>query len=150
MEPYLRGKRGVRAVEVNVRGERLRETVLEEPTPGQDVVLTLDLALQRAAEKALEEALADINAGRRLNGLPEEKQVKGAIVALDPTTGEVLAMASAPSFDPNLFAKRPVPEEAKALLEDKNLPSSTGRSSPTPRGPPSSWPRATPSWRRGT
>lgn len=122
LEPYLRGKRGVRAVEVNVRGERLRETVLEEPTPGQDVVLTLDLALQRAAEKALEEALADINAGRRLNGLPEEKQVKGAIVALDPTTGEVLAMASAPSFDPNLFAKRPVPEEAKALLEDKNLP----------------------------
>jgi penicillin-binding protein 2 len=122
LEPYLRGKAGVRAVEVNVRGERLRETILEEPTPGQDVVLTLDLDLQKAAEKALEEALEDINAGRRQMGLPPASRVKGAIVALDPTTGEVLAMASSPSFDPHLFAQRPVPKEARALLEDRDLP----------------------------
>ena len=122
LEPYLRGKAGVRAVEVNVRGERLRETTLEEPTPGRDVVLTLDLDLQKAAEKALEEALEDINAGRRQMGLPPASRVKGAIVALDPTTGEVLAMASSPSFDPNLFAQRPVPKEARALLEDRDLP----------------------------
>jgi penicillin-binding protein 2 len=122
LEPYLRGKAGVRAVEVNVRGERLRETILEEPTPGQDVVLTLDLDLQKAAEKALEEALEDINAGRRQMGLPPASRVKGAIVALDPTTGEVLAMASSPAFDPNLFAQRPVPKEARALLEDRDLP----------------------------
>ncbi len=122
LEPYLRGKAGVRAVEVNVRGERLRETILEEPTPGQDVVLTLDLDLQKAAEKALEEALEDINAGRRQMGLPPASRAKGAIVALDPTTGEVLAMASSPSFDPHLFARRPVPKEARALLEDRDLP----------------------------
>ena len=122
LEPYLRGKRGVRAVEVNVRGERLRETILEEPTPGQDVVLTLDLDLQRAAERALEEALTDINAGRKRNGLPPAARVKGAIVALDPRTGEVLAMASAPSFGPNLFARRPVPKEVQALLKDPDLP----------------------------
>jgi penicillin-binding protein 2 len=122
LEPYLRGKAGVRAVEVNVRGERLRETILEEPTPGRDVVLTLDLDLQKAAEKALEEALEDINAGRRQMGLPPASRAKGAIVALDPTTGEVLAMASSPSFDPHLFARRPVPKEARALLEDRDLP----------------------------
>lgn len=122
LEPYLRGKRGVRAVEVNVRGERLKETVLEEPTPGQDVVLTLDLDLQRAAERALEEVLSDINAGRKAKGLPLAKRVKGAIAALDPRTGEVLAMASAPSFNPALFAQRPVPKEVQALLEDKDLP----------------------------
>ncbi|WP_460388096.1 MULTISPECIES: penicillin-binding transpeptidase domain-containing protein [Thermus] len=122
LEPYLRGKRGVKAVEVNVRGERLRETILEEPTPGKDVVLTLDLDLQRAAERALEEALADINAGRKLNGLPPATRVKGAIVALDPRSGEILAMASAPSFDPNLFAKRPVPKEVQDLLRDPDLP----------------------------
>lgn len=122
LEAYLRGKRGVKAVEVNVRGERLRETILEEPTPGQDVVLTLDLDLQRVAEKALEEALADINAGRRSKGLPPATRVKGAIVALNPKTGEVLAMASAPSFDPSLFAKRPVPQEVQTLLKDKDLP----------------------------
>jgi penicillin-binding protein 2 len=122
LEPYLRGKAGVRAVEVNVRGERLREAILEEPTPGQDVVLTLDLDLQRAAEKALEEALQDINEGRRRNGLPPASRVKGAIVALDPTTGEVLAMASAPSFDPGLFSQRPVPREVQNLLRDRDLP----------------------------
>ncbi len=122
LEPYLRGKRGVKAVEVNVKGERLRETVLEEPVPGQDVILTLDLDLQRVAERALEEALADINAGRRLQGLPPARRVKGAMVALDPRSGEVLAMASSPSFDPNLFARRPVPKEAGALLQDPDLP----------------------------
>ena len=122
LEPYLRGKAGVKAVEVNARGERLRETVLEEPTPGKDVVLTLDLDLQKAAERALEEALTDINAGRRLHGLPPAHRGRGAIVALDPTTGEVLAMASAPSFDPGLFARRPVPKEVQALLQDKDLP----------------------------
>jgi penicillin-binding protein 2 len=122
LEPFLRGVRGVRAVEVNVRGERLREEILKEPTPGKDVVLTLDLDLQRAAEKALEEALADINRGRALNGLPPARRVKGAIVALDPRTGEVLAMATAPSFDPNLLAKRPVPQEAQALFTDPDLP----------------------------
>ncbi len=122
LEPYLRGKRGLKAVEVNVRGERLRENILEEPSPGQDVVLTLDLDLQRAAEKALEEALADINAGRRAKGLPPATRPKGAIVAVNPKTGEVLAMASAPSFDPGLFARRPVPPEVQALLTDKDLP----------------------------
>ncbi|WP_117236747.1 penicillin-binding transpeptidase domain-containing protein [Thermus sediminis] len=122
LEPHLRGKAGARAVEVNVRSERLRETVLEEPTPGRDVVLTLDLDLQRAAERALEEALSDINAGRRRHGLPPTDRVRGAIVALDPTTGEVLAMASAPSFDPHLFSRRPVPQEVQNLLRDPDLP----------------------------
>ena len=122
LEPFLRGVRGIKAVEVNVRGEKLREEILREPIPGKDVVLTLDLDLQRAAEKALEEALSDINRGRALNGLPPAKRVKGAIVALDPRTGEVLAMATAPSFDPNLLSQRPVPKEAQALFTDPDLP----------------------------
>ncbi len=122
LEPYLRGQAGVKVVEVNVRGEPIRETILREPTPGRDVVLTLDLELQRAAERALEEALSDINRGRRLHRLPEERTVKGAILALDPRTGEVLAMASSPGFDPRLFARRPVPKEVRTLLQDPSLP----------------------------
>lgn len=122
LEPFLRGVRGIQAVEVNVRGEKLRKEILKEPTPGEDVVLTLDLDLQKAAENALEEALLDINRGRALNGLPPAQRVKGAIVALDPRTGEVLALATAPSFDPNLLSQRPVPKEAQALFTDPDLP----------------------------
>ena len=66
------------------RGRVLRVLKRTEPISGKDIVLSLDIKLQEAAEAAL--------GGRR-----------GAVVALDPKTGEVLAMVSAPSFDPNLF-----------------------------------------------
>lgn len=107
LEEVLRGTKGVRRVEVDVRGERIREEVVVEPKPGQDVYLSIDLDLQRAAEKAILEAVDSINQGRVLLGLPKESVAKGAIVALDPRTGEVLAMASGPTFDPNLFVRRP-------------------------------------------
>jgi penicillin-binding protein 2 len=72
--------------------------------PGSDLVLTIDLSLQRAAEKALSDTLS------------------GAIVALDPATGEVLALVSKPDFDPNLFSSV-VPESTwKALNEDPGHP----------------------------
>ncbi|MDO7909934.1 penicillin-binding protein 2 [Pseudomonas monteilii] len=83
-EPQLHGQVGYEEVETNARGRVLRVLKRTDPKPGQDIVLSLDIKLQEAAEAAL--------AGRR-----------GAIVALDPRTGEVLAMVSQPSFDPNLF-----------------------------------------------
>ena len=123
LEETLRGRRGLKLVEVDVRGEVLREQVLAPPVPGRDVRLTLDLNLQRAAERALAEALADLNAGRKKLGLPPETAARGAIVAVDPTTGEVLAMATAPAYDPNLFTRRPTPaSEIRALQNDPALP----------------------------
>ncbi|MBM7061396.1 penicillin-binding protein 2 [Pseudomonas sp. UL073] len=83
-EDQLHGKVGYEEVETNARGRVLRVLKRTDPVPGADLILTLDLRLQEAAEQAL--------AGRR-----------GAIVALDPNNGEVLAMVSQPSFDPNLF-----------------------------------------------
>ena len=83
-EDSLHGQVGYEEVETNARGRVLRVLKRTDPIPGKDITLTLDLELQKAAEAAL--------AGRR-----------GAIVALQPTTGEVLAMVSQPSFDPNLF-----------------------------------------------
>ena len=83
-EPELHGKVGYEEVETNARGRVLRVLKRTDPVPGKDIVLSLDIKLQEAAEAAM--------AGRR-----------GAIVALDPATGEVLAMVSQPSFDPNLF-----------------------------------------------
>ncbi|MFJ4067075.1 penicillin-binding protein 2 [Pseudomonas sp. NPDC089996] len=83
-EPELHGQVGYEEVETNARGRVLRVLKRTDPKPGKDIVLSLDIKLQEAAEAAL--------AGRR-----------GAVVALDPRTGEVLAMVSQPSFDPNLF-----------------------------------------------
>ena len=83
-EDDLHGEVGYEEVETNARGRVLRVLKRTDPTPGKDIVLSLDVNLQKAAEIAL--------AGRR-----------GAIVAIQPQTGEVLAMVSQPSFDPNPF-----------------------------------------------
>ncbi|QOH71746.1 penicillin-binding protein 2 [Pseudomonas juntendi] len=83
-EDALHGQVGYEEVETNARGRVLRVLKRTDPKPGKDIVLSLDIKLQEAAEAAL--------GGRR-----------GAVVALDPRTGEVLAMVSQPSFDPNLF-----------------------------------------------
>lgn len=83
-EDVLHGQVGYEEVETNARGRVLRVLKRTDPIPGKDLTLTLDLDLQRAAEAAL--------GGRR-----------GAVVALQPSTGEVLAMVSQPSFNPNLF-----------------------------------------------
>jgi len=123
LEDTLRGRRGLKLVEVNVHGEVVREQVLTPPVPGKDVYLTIDLNLQRAAEKALAEGLADLNAGRDKLHEPHEKVAKGALVALDPTNGEVLAMATTPAYDPNIFTRRPAPaKEIRALQTDPALP----------------------------
>jgi penicillin-binding protein 2 len=83
-ENLLHGEVGYEEVETNARGRVLRVLKRTDPVPGKDLTLELDLNLQEAAENAL--------AGRR-----------GALVAIDPATGGVLAMVSQPSFDPNLF-----------------------------------------------
>lgn len=83
-EDLLHGRVGYEEVETNARGRVLRVLKRTDPQPGKDLQLHLDLHLQEAAERAL--------GGRR-----------GAVVALDPATGGVLAMVSQPSFNPNLF-----------------------------------------------
>lgn len=83
-EEQLHGEVGYEEVETNARGRVLRVLKRTDPLPGKDITLTLDIHLQEAAEAAL--------GGRR-----------GAIVAIQPSTGEVLAMVSQPSFDPNPF-----------------------------------------------
>ena len=101
----LRGKDGERAVVVDSRGRLLEEYGRQEAEPGKNLVLTIDLDLQQEA-------------ARWLTG-PEKV---GSIVALDPRNGEVLAMVSSPSFNPNLFARRLQGKDWKALIEDPYHP----------------------------
>jgi penicillin-binding protein 2 len=92
-DAHLRGKAGVKSVLVNSLGYRQSEQIWTPAEPGKNVVLTIDLKLQQAAELALQ------------NALPGHV-VRGAVVVMDPNTGDILAMVSAPSFDPNVYIPR--------------------------------------------
>lgn len=85
-ESYLHGSSGSRTVETDLGGSEVAEQSTTAPRPGDNVVTTLDLDLQEVAERSLAENLAGNGRG-------------GAAVALDPNTGEVLAMASYPTYD---------------------------------------------------
>ena len=93
-EPYLRGKPGVRAVERNTSGKIVSSEWLEPPEPGDNVVLTLDIGLQKKVEDTLAEKIPQL----------ESKQVEGAAcVILDVKNADVLASASYPTFNPATF-----------------------------------------------
>lgn len=80
----LRGQAGGRLLRVDVSGFRFEDLAMQEPEPGGDVQLAIDLQAQRLAELALRDTV-------------------GAVVIMDPNNGDVLAMASSPAYDPNLF-----------------------------------------------
>ncbi|WP_035387290.1 penicillin-binding protein 2 [Ferrimonas senticii] len=101
-EGALHGEPGMREVEVNNRGRIVRTINAKDPIAGQDLFLSLDLNLQLKAEELL--------AGRR-----------GAVVAMDPRDGGILAMVSSPSYDPNLFVNG-ISSKDYAALNNKDRP----------------------------
>ena len=102
-DSYLRGVDGSRDVIVNSHGKELGHLGQTLAQPGHDLRLSIDLDLQMAAEKALE--------GKN-----------GAIVAIDPHTGEVLAMVSRPTFDPNQFSVRLTHSYWQSILDNPDHP----------------------------
>ena len=114
-EDALRGKPGRQTIEVDVHGRRVR-TVGDPDSaqPGHNLVLSLDLDLQRAATEALQEALD--------NSEGFTKSSEGVAIAMDPRNGKILALVSLPGYDNNLFAKGITTEAWNALTSDPNLP----------------------------
>ena len=108
-DKVLRGKDGMRRVIVDSRGVPKAELQRIEPVKGQDVITTIDLDLQKLAED-----------------LFNSKNETGALVALNPQNGEILAMVSVPSFDPNVFARNVVStenrKEVRAIVNDPAHP----------------------------
>jgi penicillin-binding protein 2 len=104
-EDSLRGTDGIRFVEVDAIGQVRQEYYdREQPAePGQDLRLTIDLDVQRAAEAALSES----------------ESGSGAVVALDPRTGAVLALASKPDFDPNVFVSFHAQQQRQTVLSSR-------------------------------
>ncbi len=100
---WLRGTDGSRDVVVNSHGKEVGQLGQQLAIPGHDLRLTIDLDLQRVAEQSME--------GR-----------DGALVAMDPHTGEILAMVSRPTFDPNQFAVRLTKSYWSQIINDPNHP----------------------------
>jgi len=99
----LMGINGGRQIEVNAMGQKIRVLGQVEPDPGNNLNLTLDLKLQKAAEEAM--------AGKH-----------GAVVVMNPQNGDILAMASKPDFDPNLFARGISPDNWKSIVDNPAHP----------------------------
>ncbi len=117
-EDILRGKSGVKRVQVDVVGNTTKVIDEEKPVPGDNVYIAMDLKLQQATDKALEQTLKKIQTGgtyespwgdfkfdiSKSKKRPYVNATSGAVVAIDVKTGQVLAMSSYPSYDPNLFS----------------------------------------------
>ena len=102
-EHFLVGEPGSREVEVNAKGRKLRVLGERLPLPGKSVFLTIDSDLQETAEKCLEGKV-------------------GAIVAIDPRNGDVLALASSPNYDENMFVRRLSRDEWNSIQTDPKKP----------------------------
>lgn len=99
----LRGMVGRKNIEVDASGHERQILDISEPVAGDNIVLSIDIRLQRAAEEAL---------GDR----------RGAVVVLDSDTGEVLVLASHPAYDPNILSRRLLPDVWKKIAEDTGHP----------------------------
>ncbi len=102
-DAFIRGIDGGEQVEVDARGKVTRLVQRVEPESGFNLYLTLDNRLQRVAEESFR--------GR-----------SGALIAVNPSTGEILAMVSKPSYDPNQFSQRLTPEQWRMLASDPKHP----------------------------
>src|SRR5437773_2057673 len=104
LDEPLRGRTGVKSVLVNSLGYRQAENTWAPAEAGQNVFLTIDLTIQKAAEQALRGA-----------PVPYSGPPRGAVVVMDPRTGDLIAMASNPAYDPNDLVQHLSPEKAEYL-----------------------------------
>ncbi|RMH32528.1 MAG: penicillin-binding protein 2 [Nitrospirae bacterium] len=102
-DPLLRGQPGRELIEVDALGHKTRSISVDPPLAGHDLYLTIDIRLQKLAEELLGEEA-------------------GAIVALDPRNGDVLALASRPGFDPNMLSREMTPSQWQQITQDPRHP----------------------------
>ena len=115
-EPWLRGTPGLRRIEVDAEGNPIRVISERPPRAGDDLVMSIDVDLQALAEQKVQQGLADARARPNRDG-SRNAGTRGAAVVMDPNNGQILAMASYPSFDPNVFVDG-VSDEEWAFLND--------------------------------
>ncbi len=109
-EEVLREKKGEIQIERTAEGKEVSKKIVKFPQSGSNLVLTLDFSLQKKAEEVLRNVLKEVGSE------------KGALVALDPRNGEILALVSLPAFDNNLFARGVTFEEFQKINQDPLKP----------------------------
>ncbi len=126
LEEVLRGTPGIEVIEVDAAGNPVQTVSATEPTPGNDVQLTLDINLQALAERELAEGIrfarTQREQGINSSGVAEEldffKAPGGAMVLLDPDGARILAMASYPTYDQRIYLQERIPQRQIDLLND--------------------------------
>ena len=110
-EAWLHGVKGLESIEVDVTGQKIK-TVSQniQARPGHNLRLTLDLGLQQATAEALQAQMDEVDSNQ------------GVAMAMNPQTGEILAMVSLPSYDNNIFSRGVTPRELALLIEDRWTP----------------------------
>ncbi|MBI4733402.1 MAG: penicillin-binding protein 2, partial [Rubrobacteridae bacterium] len=115
-EGILKGQKGTQYIEVNASAKPIKVVKNEDPIPGHNLMLTINLTIQQATEKALTEAIEQAHRtseqGSKANG--------AAAVVLDPRNGEVLAMASYPTYNPEMFVGGISKKDWQTLIDKKN------------------------------
>lgn len=118
-EKYLKGQKGTKQIDMAVDGTTTAEVVEQEAVAGSNIVLTIDSKLQKITEDALKENIEKIKNG----GFGKSYGAKGgSCVVMNVKTGEVLAMASYPDYNPQSFANGISSEEWKSYNENKSYP----------------------------
>jgi len=120
-EEYLRGTNGTKRLEMDSYGRISNEEEIEESTMGNSVVLTIDLDLQTKTEEVLEEIVLQIQNGE-INGSKYQDATAGAAVVLEVKTGEVLALASYPAYNPQDFVDGINNEEYEKYFDNEDKP----------------------------
>ncbi len=115
-EKYLKGKDGIKTVEEDIWGKQTGELGGKPAEPGNDVVLTLDTKLQKVAMESLQRQIDKIRQGAEKGNLHDANA--GAAVAIDVNSGEVLALASYPSYDPSVFLEGADNKDAQKYIMD--------------------------------
>jgi penicillin-binding protein 2 len=122
-EHYLRGTQGVQKFIVNSDGETLRALgVVKEPTAGDDLHLTLDLGIQRAAQRQLVDGLARIRSEVASDGSGYLKANAGTVIVMDAQTGAIRAMTSSPSYDPRWLVRGLTKAQREYLYKNPAAP----------------------------
>lgn len=114
-EPYLKGKNGIKQIDMDVEGTITGEATVEEAIAGNNVVLTIDANLQQVTQNALKANMEKIRSGGF--GTPYAADAAAAVV-INVKTGEVLAMASYPDFEPQLFVDGISTEKYNEYISD--------------------------------